>query len=261
MDIVLCGVGGQGILSIAYVLDNAAMEAGLHFRQSEVHGMAQRGGAVQATVRISRTEVNGELVPSGSARLVLSVEPMESLRYLSMLAPDGTVVTDLTPHVNVADYPPMDRLCDALFRVPRMLALDGDRLARKAGTAKAQNMVMLGAASPLLPLEPALLEKHVAGLFGAKGGRVVEANLAAFRIGRAAGTLYGALVADGAPAAAAARLVARMDFDAAPVVDADVAAWRRLLARPDAGEIASKAFIAGVPFGHDAPSAAKLAEA
>jgi indolepyruvate ferredoxin oxidoreductase beta subunit len=249
LDIVLCGVGGQGILSIAYVLDNAAMEAGLHFRQPEVHGMAQRGGAVSAFVRISDKPVPSDLVPTGAAKLVVSVEPMESLRYLAHLAPDGTVVTDVTPYVNIGDYPDHGKLYDALFKVPRVLALEGERLAKKAGTAKAQNMVVLGAASVFLPFEAALLEKHIAGLFGAKGGRIVEVNHAAFRAGRAAGLLYKALVDGGANPARVGRVLARGDYTPAAPTEEDLTAWRAFFQRPDAGDRAAQIFREAKPIG------------
>ena len=118
-DLVVCGVGGQGVLSIAWVIDHAAAEAGYHLKQPEVHGMAQRGGAVSAFVRMSDAPIASDLIPDGAAHLVLSVEPMESLRYTRLLCPEGWIVTDVTPLVNVGNYPATDALFDVLFAAPR----------------------------------------------------------------------------------------------------------------------------------------------
>jgi indolepyruvate ferredoxin oxidoreductase beta subunit len=232
-DIVLCGVGGQGILSIAAVLDRAAMGAGLQVRQPEVHGMAQRGGAVHAFVRISDKPVPCDLPPSGSADLILSVEPMEAMRYLGFLKPTGWVVTDTTPFVNMDGYPDDKTLLGVLFSLPKVLAVDAARAARKAGNPRASNMVMLGAASPWLPFPPDVLEGIVTRMFAAKGDHVVADNLKAFRSGRAAGLFSRALLDAGCPPGDVARVTCRLDLDAAPVDDDTVADWRALLSRPD----------------------------
>jgi indolepyruvate ferredoxin oxidoreductase beta subunit len=151
-DLVIAGVGGQGVLTIAAVLDRAAHEAGLYVKQSEVHGMAQRGGAVSAFVRMSDQPINSDLIAKGHASLLLSIEPLEALRYTQLLKPDGWIVSDITPMLNVSNYPPMDEVYRVLFSAPRLVALDATRLAQKAGTIKAQNVVALGAAAMHLPL-------------------------------------------------------------------------------------------------------------
>ena len=104
-DIILAGVGGQGILSIAATIGFAAIEAGLHIKQSEVHGMSQRGGDVQSHLRLSDSEIASDLIPFGKADMIISVEPMESLRYLPMLSPDGWLITNTTPFINIPNYP------------------------------------------------------------------------------------------------------------------------------------------------------------
>ena len=185
-DIILAGVGGQGILSIAYLLDHAAIARGLRFKQAEVHGMAQRGGAVSAFVRISDQPVASDLIAEGTASMVLSVEPMEALRYTQLLRPDGCIVTDITPMENVAIYPKHDALYQVLFSAPRLVAINGTRLAQKAGSIKVQNVVVLGAAASWLPLPSELLEEQLRILFAPKGERIVKANINAFRIGDAA---------------------------------------------------------------------------
>ncbi len=209
-NIILAGVGGQGILSIAFVVDNAALDSGLHFKQAEVHGMAQRGGAVQSHLRFSDGVVHSDLVPEGAADLVLSVEPLEALRYTRYLRPEGWTVTSLTPYVNIPDYPAVEALYGWLLDRPRLVAVDAGRLAREAGTPRAENMVMLGAAAPHLGLDEALLEKYIGRLFGKKGEAIVAKNVAAFRAGRALGALFAALMAEGVVPADALRLVRKL---------------------------------------------------
>lgn len=185
-DIVLAGVGGQGVLSVSAVIASAAMEAGLQVKQSEVHGMAQRGGAVLAHLRLSDGPIASDLIPRGRASLVLSMEPLESLRYLEFLSPDGALITSSNPVRNIPDYPLLDDVLAEVRRVPRAVVIDGERLARQAGSARAVNMVMVGAASNVLPLDPGLLERYIATWFASKGQPVVDQNLRAFQAGREA---------------------------------------------------------------------------
>jgi indolepyruvate ferredoxin oxidoreductase beta subunit len=185
-DIVLSGVGGQGVLSLSAVIAAAAMDAGLHVKQSEVHGMAQRGGAVLANLRLSDGEIASDTIPRGRASLILSMEPLESLRYLEYLSPEGTLITAATPVLNIPDYPPVAEVLARVRRVRHAVLVESDALARRAGSARATNMVMIGAASRVLPLDAALLERYIATRFARKGPGVVETNLAAFRAGREA---------------------------------------------------------------------------
>jgi len=185
-DIILAGVGGQGILSIAFVIDHAALAAGLNFKQAEVHGMAQRGGAVQSHLRLSHEPIYSELIPQGKADMILSVEPLEALRYVSFLAPGGRVVTSRTPYINIPDYPAVEEVLSAVRRAERHVIIDSEGLARAAGSIRVQNMVMLGAASGELIVEEVLLEEYITALFSAKGQKMVETNLEAFRLGKAA---------------------------------------------------------------------------
>jgi indolepyruvate ferredoxin oxidoreductase beta subunit len=186
-DIVLAGVGGQGVLSVSAVIASAALASGLQVKQSEVHGMSQRGGAVSANLRLSDRPIASDLVPLGSASLMLAMEPLESLRYLSFLSADGTVITATAPFENIPDYPPMAQVLDAVRLLPHAILVDADRLAREAGSARAVNMVMVGAASNVLPVAAAAIERQIAERFASKGEKVVEQNLRAFRAGREAG--------------------------------------------------------------------------
>ena len=183
-DIVLAGVGGQGILSIATVLGYAAIENKLYLKQAETHGMSQRGGAVQSYLRLSDQPVYSDLIPSGSADLILSVEPMEALRYLPFLSPEGYIVTNTNPFRNVTSYPDYDTVIEELKRQPRMVALDAEALAREAGNLKASNMVRLGAAPPFIDLPLESSERGIREIFSRKGDEVVALNLKALHIGR-----------------------------------------------------------------------------
>jgi indolepyruvate ferredoxin oxidoreductase, beta subunit len=243
-DIVLAGVGGQGVLSIAWVIGHAAVAAGYYLKQPEVHGMAQRGGAVSAFVRLSDAPIASDLIPAGTADFVLSVEPMESLRYANLIAPDGWILTDVTPLPNVAEYPPPEALFDVLFGAPRVVAVDATRLAHAAGTVKAQNMVMLGVAASRLPVVATMLEENVRALFAAKGPRIVEANVAAFRIGEAASLFHAALVAGGVAPGTAARATAGLAFAPEPVAGAAIAAWTAQLRGVEGARTALRVFAA-----------------
>jgi indolepyruvate ferredoxin oxidoreductase beta subunit len=185
-DIILAGVGGQGILSIAYVIDNAALADGLAFKQAEVHGMAQRGGAVQSHMRLSDGTIWSDLIPKGEADMIMSVEPLEAVRYFDFLRPDGIVITSSTPFRNIPDYPDLDKVLDAVRKAPRSVVLDSEKLAKEAGTIKAQNIVLLGAASSFLILKEASLLRTIDTLFRGRGPTVLEANLKAFELGKKA---------------------------------------------------------------------------
>lgn len=185
-DIILAGVGGQGILSVATIIGYAALENKLQLKQAETHGMSQRGGDVQSHLRISKTAIASDLVPIGGADLVLSSEPMEALRYLPFLAPDGYIITSCNPFVNVPNYPEESKVIDYLKGLPRTILLDAEQLAKDAGNARAANVVMLGAAAPLLILPFESLEDGIKAIFGKKGEDVVTMNLKALRAGHEA---------------------------------------------------------------------------
>jgi indolepyruvate ferredoxin oxidoreductase beta subunit len=185
-DIILAGVGGQGILSIAFVIDSAALREGLSVKQAEVHGMAQRGGAVTSHLRLSRGRVWSDLIPRGEADLILSVEPLEALRYLDFLRPGGRVVTSSTPFINIPDYPDKAVLLARIKAIPGSVIVDSETLAKQAGSSRAQNTVMLGAASRFLLPGEAGLRESIRLLFEKRGDKILEANLKAFEAGRQA---------------------------------------------------------------------------
>ncbi len=183
-NIILAGVGGQGILTIAAILDTAALNNGLFFKQSEVHGMSQRGGAVQSHVRIAEGDIYSDLIPEGKADIILGVEPMEALRYLPYLKKDGWLVTDKTPFFNIDDYPDLEMLYKKIQSLPNHILFDAHAIAKKIGNTKASNLVMLGAISHLIPIKDRALIAAIKVLFARKGERIVNLNIEAFEAGK-----------------------------------------------------------------------------
>ena len=182
-DIVLAGVGGQGILSIATILGAAALKESLYLKQAEVHGMSQRGGDVQSNLRLSSSPIASDLIPYGGADLIVSLEPMEALRYLPYLAPTGWIVTNSAPFVNIENYPKMEDIESELESCDNVVAFNMDELAKEKASPRASNMVLLGAAAPFIELEAEKIEEGIRSVFGAKGEKIVESNIAAFRAG------------------------------------------------------------------------------
>lgn len=183
-DIILAGVGGQGILSIAAIIGLAAVDAGMYLKQAEVHGMSQRGGDVQSHLRLSDKEIASDLIPEGKADMIISVEPMESLRYLPMLSPEGWVITNTKPFINIPNYPAIEDIMVELGKVKKHIIIDADKIATDLGSSKSANMVILGAASPFLDIEFARLENAIRTLFRKKGDEVINKNIDALNFGR-----------------------------------------------------------------------------
>jgi indolepyruvate ferredoxin oxidoreductase beta subunit len=183
-DIIISGVGGQGILSIAAVIGLAAVANGLFLKQSEVHGMSQRGGDVQSHLRLSDNPVYSDLIPYGKASLIISVEPMESLRYLPWLSKGGWLITNSNPFINIPDYPSEDNILREIRKIKNHKIIDADAIAREAGSARSGNMVILGAASPFIDMTYESFENAIRKLFEKKGEALVETNLKALRYGR-----------------------------------------------------------------------------
>jgi indolepyruvate ferredoxin oxidoreductase beta subunit len=184
-DVILCGVGGQGTLSAAAVLAEAGLREGLTVRQGEVHGMAQRGGAVQASLRLADGDIPGQLVPLGTADVLLALEPVEALRYTDYLGPEGWIVSAAEPVKNIPDYPELDEIHRRITDRPRSILVPATALAREAGSVHAANTVLVGAALHLLPLAHDTVARVLADGFREKGEKVVQANLRSLEAGMA----------------------------------------------------------------------------
>jgi len=184
IDIILAGVGGQGILSIAAVIGAAAIKDGLYMKQSEVHGMSQRGGDVQSHLRLSNQPIASDLIPLGSADIIISLEPMEALRYLPYLKKDGWVVTGSKPFENIPNYPEMNEIMKEYEKLPHKIILEVEQIAKDLGAPRASNVVLLGAASPFIGIVFDKLEDGIRSIFRKKGEQIVEMNLKALRAGK-----------------------------------------------------------------------------
>ena len=184
-DIILAGVGGQGILTIATIIGTAALSEGLQLKQAEVHGMSQRGGDVQSHMRISSKYIASDLIPGGKADLIISIEPMESLRYVNMLHKEtGWLVTSMNPFNNISDYPELEEVLNDIWKLPHYVTIDAEKVAKEQGSVRAANIVVLGAASPYLDIKFELLENAIKNVFAKKGEDMVKLNLKALRAGR-----------------------------------------------------------------------------
>lgn len=185
-DIILCGVGGQGILSIATIIGEAAMNENLYIKQAEVHGMSQRGGDVQSNLRISSEPIASDLIATGQADVIISMEPMEALRYLPYLKKDGWIITSSNPFVNIPNYPDMEVINSDLNKISNVIAFDIDKLAKDNGVSRSANVILLGAAQKALGIEYDKLEAAIRRVFARKGDAIVEANIKALAIGKEA---------------------------------------------------------------------------
>ena len=184
-DIILCGVGGQGILSIATIIGEAAMKENLYIKQAEVHGMSQRGGDVQSNLRLSSEPINSDLIPLGGADVIISMEPMEALRYLPFLNKEGWIITSSTPFVNIPNYPEMETIEGDLAKIKNVIMFDIEKLAKDNGVPRSANVILLGAAQEALGIDYEKLEDAIRRVFRRKGDAVVDANIKALAIGKA----------------------------------------------------------------------------
>ena len=185
-DIILCGVGGQGILSIATIIGEAAMKENLYIKQAEVHGMSQRGGDVQSNLRISSNPINSDLIALGGADVIISMEPMEALRYLPFLNKNGWIITSSAPFVNIPNYPDMETIKADYKKLEHVIMIDIESMAKENNVPRSANVILLGAAQKALGIEYDKLEAAIQRVFARKGEAIVEQNIKALAIGKAA---------------------------------------------------------------------------
>ena len=182
-DIILAGVGGQGILTIAAILGTAAINRGWNLKQAEVHGMSQRGGDVQSHLRLSESPIWSDLIPFGQADMILSVEPMEALRYLPYLSNDGWIISNKTPFKNIPNYPDLELIYQEITKYEKHVLIDADAIAKEIKASKSMNIVILGAAIEKIGFSKQEIEKAITQIFARKGDKVVQNNLLALQAG------------------------------------------------------------------------------
>ncbi len=218
-NLIIAGVGGQGILTIARAISDAAVTCGLEVKQAEVHGMSQRGGAVQSHLRLADRPIHSDIIPAGRVDVLISAEPLESLRYAHALAPGGVAVVSSNATINIGNYPPIESVLDRVGALPVHVVVDADRLARAAGSTRSSNVVMLGAASVRLAVPFDAVDRAVASMFADKGEKVVEANRRALRLGRAAAAAYERGLERGGAPRAVRRWVESLNVEALEAVE------------------------------------------
>jgi indolepyruvate ferredoxin oxidoreductase beta subunit len=182
-DIILAGVGGQGILTVAAVIGYAALSSNLYVKQSEVHGMSQRGGDVQSHLRISDKEIASDLIPMGKADMIISLEPMEALRYLPMLAQDGMIITNTTPFINIPNYPDLNDILKILKGIHNSITIDADNIAKELKISRSANMIILGKAINYLDIPFEKFNESIKFMFAKKDENIINANILALKTG------------------------------------------------------------------------------
>lgn len=254
-NIMLAGVGGQGILLMAQVLIHASREQGFQYKQPEIHGMSQRGGPVYSHLRLSDSKIWSDLIPKGEADIIIGIEPMEALRYLQYLSPGGMLITSNTPVTNIPNYPNLDSIIDKIKGYESHILIDAMRLAKEAGSSRSQNMVMVGAASRYMILKQSNLKKSINELFSSKGEKIVDINFKAFEYGKEAADFYHQCIKAGINPDYTYALSLKMklgDFDSKAIE-----AWKALFCQDqDIGSIALEAiknYDGLIPVGADIP--------
>jgi indolepyruvate ferredoxin oxidoreductase beta subunit len=184
-DIILAGVGGQGILSIAATIGLAAIKKNLNIKQAEVHGMSQRGGEVVSHLRISDSQIFSDLITKGQADMILSLEPLETLRYLTYLHESGWIISNSEPYTNIPNYPDLELVYNEIRKYKNHVLINADEIAKKLNAPLSANMVLIGAAAHYLGFEQQEIEDAIREQFTKKGDDIVNINIQAFREGLA----------------------------------------------------------------------------
>ena len=184
-DIILAGVGGQGILSIATTIGLAALKKNLNIKQAEVHGMSQRGGEVVSHLRISDSQIFSDLITKGQADMILSLEPLETLRYLPYLNESGWIISNSEPYTNIPNYPDLEMVYNEIRKYKNHVLINADEIAKKLNAPLSANMVLIGAAAHYLGFEQQEIEDAIRVQFNKKGDDIVNINIQAFREGLA----------------------------------------------------------------------------
>ena len=182
--IIVAGVGGQGTITLAQLILGAAWRSKYHCLQSEVHGMSQRGGAVNAHIVFDSQPVTSPTIEEGSADLLIGMEPLETLRYVHMVKKEGNIISSLSPIVNMGNYPEESTVIDAVKKVDDIHLVDTDACSKELKNRHAGNVILLGMASKFLPMEQELWLSIFEERFKVKGDKIIQKNKEAFEYGR-----------------------------------------------------------------------------
>jgi len=180
-DILIVGVGGQGIILTSDIISKAALKDGFNVKKAETHGMAQRGGSVITHVRISNSDIYSPLIPKGKVDVLIGFEPMEALRYMGYINrknENSIMIVNRNP-IEIENYPDINEIISEIKRHRNSIILNALELANKAGNVLTQNIVMLGAASRYLPIDRDTLKETIKE----NVKRAINENLKAFELG------------------------------------------------------------------------------
>jgi indolepyruvate ferredoxin oxidoreductase beta subunit len=182
--IIVAGVGGQGALTLAQLILGAAWKSKYHVLQSEVHGMSQRGGAVNAHILFDIVPVTSPVVMEGDAEFLISMEPLEALRYLPFMSKTGIMIVSAHPFKNMDNYPDVELILNELKSIDGVTLIDTEKYSKELDYKNAGNMILLGSLSNHLPFEDSIWEKIISERFNDKGTKVIEQNIRAFNFGK-----------------------------------------------------------------------------
>jgi len=183
-SVIIAGVGGQGAITVAQLVLGAAWKSGYYVLQSEVHGMSQRGGEVNAQIIFDKVPVTSPVVTQGEADLLIGIEPLETLRYLSQMSKDANIIASSEPVINMDNYPKIEIILEKIKSVEGAVLIDTLKAAKELNNKHAGNICILGAASKFLPIDNEVWEAVIRERFESKGEEVVMSNIKAFQYGK-----------------------------------------------------------------------------
>lgn len=182
--VIVAGVGGQGAITVSQLILGAAWKSGYYTLQSEVHGMSQRGGSVNAQILFDKKEVTSPVIMEGRGDLLIGLEPLETLRYLNLLDEGAFVISSVSPIKNMMTYPEIGKIIAELKKIPGVLLIDTEKLSVELDNKNAGNMILLGVASKHLPFEDNTWYEVINERFEGKSEVLIKKNIEAFEYGK-----------------------------------------------------------------------------